>query len=535
MKVLIIQLARMGDLIQTLPLITRLWEHKNAHITLLCVKEFSDILRPTRLVHRFLKISASDAAEICYRNNKDKLYELLTHPYLKEPYDLVINLTHDFMSALLAGSIPSDLKSGLIREESDPLGYIVDKWGKYLFSVVKNRKANSFNLVDIHIGMGRIPHKPVRFFLSTDGGAESRIEKLLEYFGIARAPLVGIHLGASRSQRVWPLESFVRLAELMVKELKTTVVLTGSGAEEINNAKKFVELYRQRNKGGEKTIINLAGKTSVLELAALLKKMRLFIACDTGPLHIAAGVGTPTLGLYMATAFPGETAPYGEKQIVVTPNEICYPCRDPSKTPSCNFSCKDAITPEIILEVSRRVLQSPADQPFNWGAIGEGRVRIMVSQFLSNGTLCYVPLSSRRDSQFALQVAERYMWDGVLGLEPDPNLISLPNADVCMKELLIRISILKNMKASSDGTSGAPVAAPSIERMAELSYLAHLMDKKTTSSLRTYLSLYQMQLNNEDFASENIKLWNELNTDIEKALAGCMRALKWLNEDCQYA
>ncbi|WP_177193468.1 glycosyltransferase family 9 protein [Thermodesulforhabdus norvegica] len=540
MKVLIIQLARMGDIIQTLPLIMRLREHRNAHVTLLCIGEFSDVLRPTRLVNRFFKISASDAHEICHRQNYDRLYRLLSHPYFEESYDLVINLTHDFMSALLSGKIRSGEKTGLIREkDSDPLGYIPDKWGKYLFSVVRNRKANSFNLVDIHIGMGKIPHEPVKRFLDTDVKAKSRVEKLLRHFKVS-TPLVGIHLGASRSQRVWPLEHFVKLAELLVKEVKTHVVITGAGTGEIDNARKFMELYRQRNPNGQNEVTNLAGKTTVLELAALLEKMQLFIACDTGPLHMAAGAGTPTVGLYMATAFPGETAPYGDGHIVITPVEKCYPCREPSKIPSCDFRCKYHITPEKVLEICSTVLEGKRDELLRSKNLGENKIRVMISRFLSNGTLCYTPLTPRRDSLFARQVAERYMWEGVLGLEPDWNLLNFSNPDVCLNELMTRIGILQNMKtvpeetAESMDTLTTSNAIP-LELQGNLIYLASLLDKKTITSLKTYLTLYQLQLHNHHLSIEISRIWHELKQDLDNAIAGCGRALRWLTQSSRYA
>jgi hypothetical protein len=85
---------------------------------------------------------------------------------LQESYDLVISLTNDELSDVLCQKFNSMKKTGRSDTATGKLRCVGD-WGKYLFSVIDNRAQNFFNLVDIAVGMGGIPHKLVIASFST--------------------------------------------------------------------------------------------------------------------------------------------------------------------------------------------------------------------------------------------------------------------------------------------------------------------------------------------------------------------------------
>lgn len=127
-------------------------------------------------------------------------------------------------------------------------------------------------------------------------------------------PMIAVHLGchsltkkswqwwrAPQHEKVWALHNFIQLAKNLKKDFPTIrFVLTGS-AEEQKLAKKFVKAVPGT--------INLIGKTSVLELAALLQKVKLVLTCDTGVLHVAAAMQTNLIALFGPTN-PIQTGPY---------------------------------------------------------------------------------------------------------------------------------------------------------------------------------------------------------------------------------
>ncbi|MBW1975346.1 MAG: glycosyltransferase family 9 protein [Deltaproteobacteria bacterium] len=405
-KVLIIQLTRMGDLIQTIPLLKGLFEQSNpSHITLVCVREFSRILDSARFVHRFLRIPASDVYKLCKAEDMNYLTELATHPYFAEDYDLVINLTHDYMTGLLANRVKAAEKAGVVhRSRTD--GYIPDRWGRYLFAVVRNRRVNTFNLVDIHMGIGKVKHKPMVPFLTPPSRARRKIDVLLSREGIHRdCPIICIHPGANLIHRTWPIEYFASLAE----------------------------------KGLPKSrIVNMVGKTGQNELVALMERAILLVTNDTGPIHIAAAVGTPTVGIYLSTAFPGETAPYGSGHVTISPALDCYPCLRPEERSGCGLKCRWSIKPEIIFDVASAIIDGRVDDSLVRRRLSFDGVAIMQSRFMSNGTLIYLPCNEQDGKAFAHLVAERYAWEGVLGLNSTFELVEFADKESLLQEVALR-------------------------------------------------------------------------------------------------
>ncbi len=424
-KVLIIQLTRMGDIIQTLPLLTRLHEkYEKLQITFFCVSEFAEVIRYTPLIHRYIKIPAGTATLLRKNEDLNVLREILAHPYLKERYDLVVNLTHDFPSGYIAHRIVSDLKSGLVCPDQNQ-AFIPDRWGRYLFSLVRNRLDNSFNLVDIHVGMGHVRQKPVANYLTIPMRVLKKASLWLEKMGILNGKrLIIFHLGASRLHRAWPLEYFVELGRLLVKDGDAVVILTGHGDKEEQMADLFVR-YWQNTNCSTGTLLNLVGKLTVHNLVALISRASLFVSSDTGPIHIAAALGIPTLGIYVATAYPGETAPYGKGHVVITPEMDCYPCMDVSVGKECSLQCRNKIVPEIVSLLASRILRGEGI-----GSVDEPGIEVRHSTFLTNGTLVYLPTGKVRNKNFARQIVHRYLWDFVFGMDSDPNLKRLVDHDV---------------------------------------------------------------------------------------------------------
>ena len=92
-KILIIQLSRMGDLVQTLPLLKRLKQEKpNCEITLMCVQEFSEVIRNSRLADRLIHLPHEEVKEVLMPDGQEdlsKIAPLLETPEIKKEYDFV--------------------------------------------------------------------------------------------------------------------------------------------------------------------------------------------------------------------------------------------------------------------------------------------------------------------------------------------------------------------------------------------------------------------------------------------------------------
>lgn len=131
--------------------------------------------------------------------------------------------------------------------------------------------------------------------------------------------LIGCHIGnhkvASRlnkfwkfninAPKSWPIEKFSELQTLLYEiNPQIKLILTGQPAEQ----KLANQLNNKLN-----NIVNLVGKTSILQCAALMKYLKVFLTGCTGPLHIAAATQVPIVALYGAT-FPDKTGPYPRRE-----------------------------------------------------------------------------------------------------------------------------------------------------------------------------------------------------------------------------
>src|SRR4029077_494264 len=130
-------------------------------------------------------------------------------------------------------------------------------------------------------------------------------------------PFVVIHAGAKRHTNQWPVERYARVADEIIRRWGTRVVLTGSAAE-LPAVKRVAELMR------EKPMVFC--QLDLPQMAALLECCSLYVGNDTGPMHMAAAVGTPTVSVFSARDFPERWWPCGDGHIVLRRDAPCSPC-----------------------------------------------------------------------------------------------------------------------------------------------------------------------------------------------------------------
>ncbi|MFC1624270.1 glycosyltransferase [Candidatus Omnitrophota bacterium] len=142
--------------------------------------------------------------------------------------------------------------------------------------------------------------------------------------------LVGINIGSSWETKRWPLEYFAKLSDMLATNDVRTVVTA---------SKKEVDLAGSFTKMTQGKVINLAGKTTIAQLAALIKRCKVYITGDSAPMHIASGMGTDFIALFGPTDPRMHFEPT-EKGVVVKKETKCAPCYKPD--------CKNIICMEKI-------------------------------------------------------------------------------------------------------------------------------------------------------------------------------------------
>jgi lipopolysaccharide heptosyltransferase II len=159
--------------------------------------------------------------------------------------------------------------------------------------------------------------------------------------------LVAIFPGASVSERRWGGEKFGKVAdELNQKGFK--IVILGSGAD-----RHDAELIRKIVQDS----IDLTGKTSLVEVASVLKKCRLLITADSGLMHIAYAVGTPTVSLF-GPGIEKKWAPPGKSHKILNKRLSCSPCTKFGHTPRCKkkAACLSLIGIDEVFDTANQLL-----------------------------------------------------------------------------------------------------------------------------------------------------------------------------------
>lgn len=186
------------------------------------------------------------------------------------------------------------------------------KWGRLLTHRVPDRKALGdrheveYNL-DLVRAVGVASPQPRWPTVRTDQDT-AHLAALSARLGLTIADAIIIHPWTSHPPKQWPIDRYHRLAARLIEELRVPVLVIG-GAEEARHPLPLP--------GGA---VNLAGQLTLTQTAALLRQCRLLVTNDSGPMHVAALVGAPTVALFgsdQPATGPGRWGPWGAGHTVI--------------------------------------------------------------------------------------------------------------------------------------------------------------------------------------------------------------------------
>lgn len=219
------------------------------------------------------------------------------------------------------------------------------------------RNAKEFNWIfnNEHIGYQSDDLSKIRHYLkfteylglpdpgTLEFGFSSLIDEEASPHAVAvlKHPFIAIVLGASWQSKDWAFEGYLELIRYILSTLKLQVVLLGESSRQAL-AKNLSQKVNRPD------LIDMTGKTSLVELAAILRKAVAGVGPDSGPGHLAAAVGTPFVTLFGPTS-PARTAPIGYEHLVVTAAYDCAPCYK-KRCPDRHHSCMDDIKPARVIE-----------------------------------------------------------------------------------------------------------------------------------------------------------------------------------------
>ncbi|MEK6801138.1 MAG: glycosyltransferase family 9 protein [Nitrospirota bacterium] len=306
---LLIQLARLGDLVQTLPAVEALQEvYPDRTLDVLCAAPLTAVLAGARHIGRVIPW---DGAQ--WRAWADRWQDNPTHTLqamqayvaalAEMAYDRVYPLNQHVRSHLL-----TRLFSGrsLREDEQDHVEARIRPWAEYLRHIAPHRGNNRVHLADAWCGMsgvrprGRAPlFQPPAVEFPDD----------LAPIGERKGLWVALVTGAGEADRCVPPATWSRWTkEFLSQADEGQVVLIGSGQER-ETGQAILESIPTLLQG---RVWDATGRTTIPQLMKLLHKCRWVIGADTGPLHLGTLMGSRAIGFYFSHARVHETGPYGE-------------------------------------------------------------------------------------------------------------------------------------------------------------------------------------------------------------------------------
>jgi len=171
-------------------------------------------------------------------------------------------------------------------------------------------------------------------------------------------PVVAIHPGAGNVTRQWPEAHFSALIDLLIEKNGVNVLLVG-GPDDAVIADTLLDSVLHRE-----SVASMAGRTSLAALPRLLKNCVLYIGNNSGPKHIAAGVGIPTIGIHSGVVDPVEWGPIGPRAVALRRNMACSPCylANADECPRA-LACLKFFDPSMVYETANMMLKLAAPVP----------------------------------------------------------------------------------------------------------------------------------------------------------------------------
>lgn len=328
-RILITRLSALGDVILTLPVATALRERfPDAYIAWAVETRFKPLLDGHPAINEVIPVPRR-----WYRSWRAVVG--LRRDLRARRFDLVVDVQSLTKSAVLGWLSGAPLRLAF----SPPQGRELAPWLATYCTLPQGR-----HVVEVFLSLLRplgVSEPPVKFEIVETPAERSWIEKALGELGLQGGFAV-LNVGAAWESKRWPPERFSHVARFLREMFGLPSVVLWGNPQEREAAQKVIE-----NAPGA---CHLAPPTDLRQMAALLRRASLMVSGDTGPLHLAAALGVPCVGLYGPTN-PDRVGPYGRGHVAV--QAVRFRGRYPRFAPP---ELMAAITPDMVCAACARVL-----------------------------------------------------------------------------------------------------------------------------------------------------------------------------------
>jgi 3-deoxy-D-manno-octulosonic-acid transferase/heptosyltransferase-1 len=340
-----VKLSAIGDVIHTLPALNAIKSHfPDAHITWLVEEDAASLVEGHEALDRVL---VSKRKRWMRGLRSSSFFSTISEIYrfIKALRDTHYDMILDFQALLKSGVLIAFARGRRKIGFGKGLEHMEHS---YIFL---NERIPAVDM-EIHaLSRGMmfmealgIPSDTVEYKLPVSSHDYEKVEDLMTTYGLLGAKtLIAINPVAKWETKLWANKKFSQLADMLIHRYDAKIVFTGGPDD-----RPTIQDIMAAMKGHA---VNLAGHTTLKMLAALYEKMVFVVSTDTGPMHMAAAVGTPVVALFGPTA-PWRTGPFGTGHQIVRAEPECSPC---FKRECKTIDCMEQISVQQVVDAIHKL------------------------------------------------------------------------------------------------------------------------------------------------------------------------------------
>jgi lipopolysaccharide heptosyltransferase II len=281
-----------------------------------------------------VKLNASIDRIVVFERGQRGAFLRVRRELQMEKYDLALDLQRHFKSGLFTWLSGARRRIGFHRQNGKEMNWIFNNEQIERCPIEFSKIRHYWKFLD-HLKVP-VPSRPDFGLAQIDPRSVCS-----EFYDRLTRPFIAVVMGSTWQSKDWLASGYLNLARALIGEGRYNIVLVGDRSQ--------VELARRiEEEVGSPRILNLAGRTSLLQLVAVLKLSSAAVGPDSGPGHIASAVGRPYVTLFGPTS-PARVAPFGSEDHVVQSRIGCAPCYR-RECPGLNKPCMRLIGAEAVLE-----------------------------------------------------------------------------------------------------------------------------------------------------------------------------------------
>ncbi len=345
-RILLIKPSSLGDIIHALPVLAGLRQrYPQAHIAWLASSSYVSLLEAQPAVDEVIAFDRRLYGRLGRSPRATAGFVAFVRELRRRRFELVIDLQGLFRSGFLSKASGAEVRIGF--GDARELGWVFYTHRMAVGAGDPHAVDKNYLVAELLGFSGRQKD----FALHVPPDVQQRTTTVIREAGLEYGSYAVLVPAGRWETKCWPAERFAKLADMIADRLGLRVVLLGTESES--------GVCRQVQQGASAKLVNLAGRSDLLQLVAVIKGAKLVITNDSGPMHVAAALDRPVVAPFGPTN-PVRTGPYSARARVVREPMPCSPCYL-RRMDQCAYQhrCLRQISAERIFAAAAELLADP--------------------------------------------------------------------------------------------------------------------------------------------------------------------------------